>query len=509
MTELETRSVELRADADTGTVEGIAVPWGQRATIGGAFEEMFERGSIVAQDVKLFWQHREVIGKVIASEDREDGLFIRAQISDTTQGRDARALLKDGVVDRFSVGFIPMEHRTEKDGLIVRTRVDLREVSAVTFPAYSGATITEARNQTPPIPKENTVSENTDFTADLTEVRESVESLDRRFEVLAASRLSERGEPAIDKRSAGAVLKAAVEGDEPTIEMLNRAYTGGVLADGYTPNAYVGDLTRLIDNASPIRSVFSKGTLPSTGRFLEYTQLKSNTSTVSQQVKEGDTLAYGKVAVESKTAPIFTYGGYTSLSRQEIERSQVNMLTLALNAQAIAAARQLDANFRVEFDKAVADARTAGNNIGTGGVPGTATDWLGTIVDAAGQFQDNGLSLDGLLVDSSTFKQFLGLSGSDGRPLMSISGQAVNTVGTAVPRTLRGEIAGVQIVADPALTVDSVAFYNADALREYTSPFVRLSDGDITNLTNQYSLYFYGAIAHELPVGIVPVGVGA
>ncbi|GAA0959137.1 HK97 family phage prohead protease [Frigoribacterium faeni] len=501
MTAIETRSVELRADADSGVVEGIAVPWNERATIGGRFEEMFERGSIDATDVKLFWQHREVIGKVIASEDREDGLFIRAQISDTTQGRDARALLKDGVVDRFSVGFIPVEQRTEDDGLIVRTRVDLREVSAVTFPAYSGATITEAREATP-TNKEIPVSESTDATAEVAELRTSIEALDRRLEV-TNSRLSEQGEPAFttDNRSAGEVLKAIAKGDAET----TRAYTGGTTADSVVKDAWVGDLTRLIEEAAPLRALFASGTLPSEGLNVEYGQLKSDSSVVAVQANEGDDLVFGKVQLETKFAPVKTIGGYTQLSRQEIERSSLNILNASLNAQAIAAGKALNTLFRTEYVKAVATSTTNNNTVTAPGASATYVDWINAIVDASGIYSDNGLSLDALVVDTATFKKLIALQGSDGRPVFLITGAGTNNVGAVSVKSLTGDIAGVRIVLDPKLPANKNAFINTNALREFRSPLVRLQDDNIINLSKDFSVYSYTAIANELPNGIVPL----
>lgn len=503
MTDLETRSVELRADADTGTVEGIAVPWGQRTTIGGAFEEMFERGSISGGDIRLFWEHREAIGKVIASEDRAEGFWIRAQISDTAQGRDARTLLRDGVVDRFSVGFLPVEHRTEEDGLVVRTRVDLKEVSAVVFPAYAGAAVSEARQAAPTIPtkKENTVSENTDNTGEVAELRTSIEALDRRLEV-TNSRLAEGSEtPSVDTRSAGEIVKALVKGDET----VTRAYTGGTTADTITKDAWVGDLTRLIDEAAPLRSLFASGTLPSEGLNVEFGQLKSNTSAVAVQANEGDNLVFGKVEVETKFAPVKTIGGYTQLSRQEIERSHVNILNTSLNGQAIEAGKALNSLFRAEYVKAVGDSVTAGNTVTAPGASATYVDYLNAIVDAAGKFADNGLSMDALVVDTATFKKLIALQGSDGRPVFLITGAGTNNVGAISVKALTGDIAGVRIVLDPKLAANKNAFINTNALREYRSPLVRLQDDNIINLSKDFSVYSYTAIAHELPNGIVPL----
>ena len=53
------------------------------------------------------------------------------------------------------------------------------------------------------------------------------------------------------------------------------------------------------------------------------------------------------------------------------------------------------------------------------------------------------------------------------------------------------------------------AFYNSEALRTYQSPVATLQDGDITALTNLFSVYFYAAFAAEIPAAIVPLKLGA
>jgi HK97 family phage prohead protease len=502
MTELETRSVELRADVESGTVEGIAVPWNTRTEI--PYPEYFERGAISdAGNIKLFWQHDQIIGRVIDSEDREEGFWIKAQISDTSAGRDARALLRDGAVDKFSVGFLPVSQREEKDETIVRTGVDLKEVSAVTWPAYESASITEAREAATHI-KENTMADQPDYTADLAEVRDSLENLDRRFEVLS-SRPSETT-PVADTRSAGEFVKAVAAGDSDAIETLNRAYSGATTTDSVLLPQWIGDLTKLVNNPSPLRNIFSNGTLPSSGNVLEYGKLKSDTTQVAVQANEGDNLVYGKVQVDTATASVVTAGGYSTLSRQAIERSSVNYIDTVLQAQANAAARYLDANFRADYIAEVAAQTSAGNTVTLDVTSTSYMAWLDGIIDAAGTYQDRGMTLDGLIVDKAAFKALAHLSGSDGRPLFSVNGggQAVNTVGNLNLTGLTGSIANVTVVLDAKLN-GNVAFFNSAALREYRSPLVRLQDDNIINLSRDYSIYTYVAIAHEAPNGIVPV----
>ena len=87
------------------------------------------------------------IDVAVSFDDDDDGYRITAKISDTERGREVLTLLRDRVLSKMSVGFEPIEHE-ERDGVTVRTKVRLREVSIVPFPAYDGATVEQVRNET-------------------------------------------------------------------------------------------------------------------------------------------------------------------------------------------------------------------------------------------------------------------------------------------------------------------------------------------------------------------------
>ena len=55
-------------------------------------------------EAKLCFEHGETIGRITKAESTDDGLHITARISDTARGRDAMTLIRDGVLDSFSVG---------------------------------------------------------------------------------------------------------------------------------------------------------------------------------------------------------------------------------------------------------------------------------------------------------------------------------------------------------------------------------------------------------------------
>jgi HK97 family phage prohead protease len=65
----------------------------------------------------ICWQHdwKEPIGKPLEAKEDEKGLFVRGKISRTSKGSDALVLLRDGVVDKLSIGFKATKARILSD----------------------------------------------------------------------------------------------------------------------------------------------------------------------------------------------------------------------------------------------------------------------------------------------------------------------------------------------------------------------------------------------------------
>lgn len=501
MGELITREFHVRADSvDERTVIGTAVPYNTPIAVSG-YREQFAPGSVEGgDDAILFWSHSEPIGRITDHSDDTDGWTIQARISATPRGDEAYTLLKDEVISKFSIGFEPIEEREEDDGTITRTKVKVREVSLVPFPAYETANVAEVRNQQkgePAMPNEDDKLQG--FESALDEVRTNMETIERQVSTLQVV----EPEPVADTRSAGEVLKAIAQGDESTI----RQYSGGTTSDSVVKDGWVGDLTRIVEEAATMRSVFSSGNLPAEGMSIEFAKLYDNSIEVKEQTSEGDDLEFGKIQLETDTAPVKTFGGYSQLTRQEIERSSVNILDATLRAQAIATGKALNGHLRDLYETVHGEQVSAGNTV-TVADNGSYGDWLDGIVDAAQRFDELGLPLDALIVPGDTFKELAGIQADDGRPVFSISGSSVNNVGNLNVAGLAGDIANVTVVLDAGLSEGEEAFVNSKALRLYTSPVVRLQDENIINLSRDFSVYTYAAAADEIPAAIVPV-VGA
>ena len=492
------------------SISGLAVPFMTPTQILPGFSEQIAPGAINPnpRGVKLFWQHREPIGAVTTCRETPKGLVIDAKISNTAAGRDAYELVKDGAISQFSIGFRERDYKDEKtDGGVLRTQtgIDLMEVSLVPFPAYETTEITEIRNNK---------GSNNMHEEELGAIRADIVDLKRAL----AGGIQPAGKQVQDQRSIGQVLKAIATEDKTTIDAVNalnqRADNATVTSDAgnVLKPAWVGFVQKLIDDANPLATLFASGTLPASGMSLEYGVIKENAVKVEEQTAELENLAFGKIALDTKSASIKTFGGYARLSRQAIERSPSSLLNINMQAMAIEAGKRSATYFAQQFANAVKARSTAALST-TKKIEALAWgDLSGLILDAAAAFQDKGLSLDALVVDPFMFKRLATLTTPEDL-LMTVNGQGANQVGELNLTSISGNLAGLKVVPDLKATKDAYgtgiagAFVNFDAMRTYKSGNVQLQDENIINLSKDFSVYFYQASVCEDERGIIPLKV--
>lgn len=125
-------------------------PFGLTTVAPGAFSKTLQEAGA---SVPILWQHDSgtPIGRSKHLRQTDDGLEVHGFISDTSVGRDARTLAKDGVLTDMSIGFEVVKQDHEKDSAgreALRTirEVKLYEISFVTEGANPGAKITEANS---------------------------------------------------------------------------------------------------------------------------------------------------------------------------------------------------------------------------------------------------------------------------------------------------------------------------------------------------------------------------
>ena len=505
MSEIEIREAALSLDAvEERTITGLAVPYNQEASIGGGIQERFAPGAIDSvEDVKLFYGHEEPIGKVISGRETEAGYEITAKVSNTARGEEVLTLMRDGVLNKFSVGFMPIEQ--DRDGsLITRTLVDLKEVSVVPFPAFAGANITEVREDQQDVEAIETQTEERDLMSENIELEvRSVQD-----EVAELRRVVEAGltieTPKVigsEIRSQGEFAKKMLTGDSDAIELARAAST---TANTVTTAAFVGQINNLINDNRPALSAFSRAALPGSGLSVEYASVTANTISVGEQDPENEVLSFGNLTIANTSAAVKTYGGYTTFSKQTIERSTVDYLNTVFQALTIAYANASNAAFVAHVEAIDMTAKVFDISAGT------VAALIGGITDGASSiFIATGLRPEAIVTSTEGYKFLMTIVGSDGRPVVLQDGQGFNNVGSANLPGLSGNLLGLPVIVDPAMTANKVYMANSRAIQSFESPGapVRLTDGDITTLTDSVSVYGYMAITTPFAGAIVELDI--
>lgn len=129
------------------TVYGVVDSYGTYTTKGCANESIKKRGKM-----PMLWQHTEVIGLWTEFEEDEKGLKAKGKLTlEDPNAQRALAHLKAKSVEGLSIGFTiddynDMEYNSTLNAVALN-KIDLREISVVTFPANDQAQVTNVKNE--------------------------------------------------------------------------------------------------------------------------------------------------------------------------------------------------------------------------------------------------------------------------------------------------------------------------------------------------------------------------
>ncbi len=155
-TEFKRARLDLTAVDAEGTFEGYASLFNiedlaHDVVVPGAFRDtLSHRGT---GGIRMLYQHdpAEPIG--IWEKLAEDGRGLKVKgrlLLDVARAREVFALMKAGALEGLSIGFRTEKGvRERKFGIRRLTKIDLWEISVVTFPMQPGATITTLKSGSP------------------------------------------------------------------------------------------------------------------------------------------------------------------------------------------------------------------------------------------------------------------------------------------------------------------------------------------------------------------------
>ena len=141
---------KIKAVSEDGLFSGYGSVFGvvdsyQEVVAAGAFKE-----SLDSRMPALLWQHRsgEPIGVYTTVKEDNIGLYLEGKLAlKTARGAEAYELLKMGAISGLSIGFVTREDSYDRvTGVRTLKKLDLWEVSLVTFPANDSARVANVKS---------------------------------------------------------------------------------------------------------------------------------------------------------------------------------------------------------------------------------------------------------------------------------------------------------------------------------------------------------------------------
>ena len=514
MKKLTTSMKVTAADSAERTITGTIVTFDEtgNTSIG---KTQFAKGSIEAQPVLLNLEHDRArrIGKTLSMEQSDTEIVATFKIAETTAGTDALVEAAEGLRDGFSVEVSINEYETLKDGTVRILAGELTGVALTSEPAIRSARVSEVAaseedsESTPDAEETTNEGDEVDNTVTQADAVETVEAAQSVTAAAATPRYSV-GSQRVEVTAAAYMenkIKASL-GDEDAKRYI-------YAADNTTDNAGFNptpQMTTIINGLAtmvrPSIDAISRGTLPAAGLTFEIPKV----TTLPSAAAADEDAAFSETDQASSflSVTVKKFASQQKFSVELLTRSNpafYDELYRNMVAQ-MAAAQDAYVNAAL-ISGATADATTVST------YP-TAAELLGFVARGAASVYNATKGLPNpfatnLIANTAQWSNIMGLNDS-GRPIYTAS-QPQNAGGQASPRSLRGNVAGLDLYVTPNTaagtdTDGSLIIVNPDAYTWYEDPAQytlraeSTADGSIT-----VGLYSFGACATKIGAGAFKV----
>jgi len=448
-----TANVELVAAAEADNpaprIAGVAVPWDVTATVSGGQRVKFLRGAfnVNQKPAKLVENHdlTQLRGVVNALEDTDTGLRFEATLADTAASRDAVALLKAGAYDSVSVGANPTKFKFDKTGTMIVSAADLIELSLVAVPAFADAVITEIAASAEPEDDE-TQPQDTEGENVSNEIKAEAPEAPATIPTSPIVYATARKETPLP--TAVEYLSAAIAGGSAWHEMsaaLRAAAPDVITTDtpGILPTPILGPVYNNFVGRRPVVDAVGVKAMPGGGKVFIRPEVTTHTSMAAQSA-ENAALQSGTFVVYNNQVTKAAYGGYVTISEQDLDWTDPNVLSLILDDMGRIYANTTD---NVAADNLASGATTT-SNFASASVNDPAY-WSAWVAAAAASIlsSSNGNLPTHMFVAPGVWQDLLGLADTADRPLFPQIGP-MNAFGQLTPGSTSGNAFGLQVVVD-------------------------------------------------------------
>jgi len=441
------------------SITGLAVPWAPTtAVVSNGQRVAFARGAfdVNQKPAKLLENHdtAQLRGVVNAIADMDEGLGFTATFARTRASADAIELVKAGAYDAVSVGANPIESYYDKElKATVVTKATLEEISLVAMPAFQDAKITEIAATSPeeePSSPEEEPNPTQDSEEENMEVQPTtVEAAVATTPIYATAVKREAKLP-----TAVEYLAAAIAGGDAWHRMsdaLKAAAPDVVTTDtpGVLPQPILGPVYNNFRGLRPVVDAIGPKAMPGGGKVFIRPEVTTNTS-MAVQSAENAALQSGTFVISSNQVTKGAYGGYVTISEQDLDWTDPAVLSLILDDMS-----RIYAN---TTDNVAADNLLAGcSQSAVLTDPTSAAEWVSDIYDAASTIltNSNGNLPTHLFLSPNMFGYLGKLVDTAGRPLFPQVGP-MNAFGSMSPGSTDAVAFGLRVVVDRNFAADTV-----------------------------------------------------
>jgi HK97 family phage prohead protease len=503
------------ADTERRIIAGKIVPFESvgRTSVGPV---VFAKGSIDVGDpgkIKMLMQHspERPIGRMQKFNEEQDGIYASFKISASMAGQEAIILASEQLIDGLSVGVDVNKSIQKKDYLYV-TSATLREVSLVESPAFG-----ENAKVTKVAASENE-AEDTNQTTESEAPVEDLATAPQEAKAEAATPTVEAARPVITAPLIQTRVRTPIDSMAKYTEHKIKAALGSdesklfiAAADDFSNNTAFNPtqyLTEFVTNTrfgTPAIDACSQGTLPASGMTINVPSLVTSAAggtgvapTVTVEA-EGGAVSNTDMQTSYLTGTVSKYSGMNTLSVELLERSDPNFYAELT--------QQLQNAYLTTIDTAVLNGLLAAGTNGSA----TTADSDGiisyTAEAAAAVYKNTGYFAQNYIGNAAQWQLLMGAVDSTKRPIYNAI-QPMNAAGQVGPRSIRGNVLGLDLYVDKNFSVTTVDDQSAiilapEAFTVYRSPQAYMSVNVVSNLQVQVAIYGFMATIAKMPYGII------
>jgi uncharacterized protein len=456
--------------------------------------------------IKLLSQHdmKKPVGRMIASEVREDGIYATFKLSRSQAGSDALIMASENLVSGLSIGAEILASKPSRDGHTVVTSAKLKEVSLVTEPAFKSAQILEiAAEEVTPVEENPTTESETPVVEDTTpvEATPSVEAAAveaARPTVTAMYYTSPRIE--ITKRNyLENTLKANLFGDDESRQWLRAADNDQTTGAGFIPTPQSTQLLNFLSNADrPMIDSVSRGTMPEFGKTFELPKITE--VPLVDQIDENGAVTESQLEASFITVTKKSFKGRAITTLELLTNSTPAFLDELLV--------QMEYAYAKDTEEFVTTAIQGAGTLNATAQANSATGLLSYVSSAAAAVYSASLGFArNIVVTPEQWANIMSYN-DNGRPIY-IAANPQNNAGVLSPTSLRGSVAGLDLRVSRYMkgsggvgTADySMAVINPDAYTWYEGARQQLRTNVNSDGTVDILLFGQGALATKLAAG--------